>query len=1074
MLKIVMGDVGSGKSTYVTEKIKEDIANGKSAFLIVPEQQTVERERTMADELPPSAPLTFEVTNFSRLANTVFRALGGLCYNYADKTVRMLIMWRTLTDLSPMLHEFSEPDARKINRAVAAVNELRFSKITPFMLENAAKRVEGEALKNRLLDLALITTTYTQLEHIEYEDVADDLDRLCDLLDAKPFFAGKSIYIDEFVSFTEQQYSVIERLLKTSDVTVCVYEDFTEKKLCFGESRQLLERLAKMAERQGVSVETVRLCENRRTKSHLIRYTADKIWSQDFHSSRFDGESDGSLTVACAPDVYAEADYVASLCVSLAREGARYSDIAVIADKSESYHGILDEAFERCNVPYFMSHKEDITSLELLRYIQSAYEVIAHGFRLEDVITYIKCGLCGVSDDEVDRFELYAHRWSINGRRAYLDKDSWKMNPRGYVDNESDSDRELLIKINETRKKAFAPLSGLCESCEGVHTVFEHSRALMEFLLSQNMESVLVNRSRELLSRGDSVRAEYYARLWEIICDCLDTLTKTVGDAEVRADKYSELLRMMFSSVDIGRIPSSSDEVTVGDADTLRIGTKKHIILIGVNDGVFPAAVKDNGLFGDADRKALAALGINIGSERELEAERKLFGFMRSMLLCSDTLTVCYHTQNAQLEASRPSIAVSRIRSIANGRERFVDIRTLSPEFFVCSRDGAVRTLSRLGKTAEGKALRGALATVDGYSDLCCEHTPVADGECAISVTPEAFGSTLYLSQSKIDKFIKCPFLYYCKYVLKLSDNSKSEFNVASIGNFLHACFEEMFRVLDADGREIGSLADEELSDCVSRATESYIARVCPPEKRSSARLSHLFSRLERTAQLVARNMRDEFAKTAFKPKLFEAKISGDGDIPPVKFTLSDGTLLTVGGVADRIDTLELDGKTYIRIVDYKTGEHKFSLDGIRKGAEIQMLLYLFSAVKNGSHLFSGESVAAGVSYMMVNTSPVKVDKMPDSVTEAAMQKYTRSGVIIDDDCVVNALGADGGKEYLTTLVSRERLGEAFSELEQALCEIGERIRSGDASVPSQAHLAKERSCTYCEMKDVCRSRVES
>ncbi len=1077
MLKIVMGDVGSGKSTYIGEQIRADIERGDTAYLIVPEQQTVERERSMADILPPSAPLTFEVTNFSRLANTVFRALGGLCYNYADKTVRMLIMWRTLSELSPMLHEFSNPDIRKINRALAAVNELRFSRITSSMLEDAAERVEGASLKNRLSDLALITSLYTAVEHIEYSDTADDLDRLCELLDKNAFFKGKKIYIDAFVSFTEQQYAVLKRLIAHSDVTVCVYKDFTEKKLCFAESEDLLLRLDRMANRLGVPVERVELSDNKRTKSPLIRFVADNIWSQSFHSARYENDSDGSLTVASAPDIYAEADFVAAHVCSLVREGARYSDIAVVAERSESYLGILDEAFERYSVPYFMSHKEDITSLELLRYIQSAYAVITRGFRLEDVITYIKCGLCGISDDEADIFELYAHRWSISGRKMYLSDTDWNMNPRGYVDGYTDEDNALLVRINETRRKIFEPLSRFCEDSSNGQTVTAHSRILMTFLTSQDMEKTLVERSREMLDRGDTRRAEYYARLWEIICDCLDTLTKTVGDIEVSAERYAELLRMLFSAVDIGRIPSSRDEVTVGDADTLRIGTKKHIVMIGANDGVFPATVKDNGLFGETDKKILSSLGITVGSDRQTESERKLFSFMRAMLLCSDTLTVCYHTLDAQLSAARPSFAVSRIRSIANGREKFVDIRTLPPEFFVCTRDSAVRTLSRLGRTPEGEGLRHALSELDGYREECAEHSPVADKKCLVSEREGVHGNSIHLSQSRIDRFMKCPFSYYCKYVLKLSDNAKNEFRVADVGSFLHACFERLFLLLEEKNKEIGELSVEQLDECMSRAAREYAKRVCPPEKRSSARLSHLFSRLERTAQLVARNMRDEFMLTGFRPKLFEAKIFANGDIPPLKFSLPDGTRLSVGGIADRIDTLEVDGKTYIRVVDYKTGERKFSLDKIRKGAQIQMLLYLFSAVKNGSHLFSGEAVAAGVSYMIASTSPVRVERAPENpedVTGVAMSAFTRSGVMIDDESVVNALSPDGRKTYLTQLVTRERLGEAFSELEQTLVEIGERMRGGDASVPSARHLAAEDSCRFCEMKDVCRSRVES
>ena len=57
-------------------RLLADVRSGRRAFLIVPEQQTVDVERTIAGQLPPSAQLYIEALNFSRLANRVFRERG--------------------------------------------------------------------------------------------------------------------------------------------------------------------------------------------------------------------------------------------------------------------------------------------------------------------------------------------------------------------------------------------------------------------------------------------------------------------------------------------------------------------------------------------------------------------------------------------------------------------------------------------------------------------------------------------------------------------------------------------------------------------------------------------------------------------------------------------------------------------------------------------------------------------------------------------------------------------------------------------------------------------------------------
>ena len=60
-------------------------------------------EKDIMSELPPSASTIFEVTNFTRLADTVYRSIGGLAGEFSTKAKEALIMWKTLTELSPYL-----------------------------------------------------------------------------------------------------------------------------------------------------------------------------------------------------------------------------------------------------------------------------------------------------------------------------------------------------------------------------------------------------------------------------------------------------------------------------------------------------------------------------------------------------------------------------------------------------------------------------------------------------------------------------------------------------------------------------------------------------------------------------------------------------------------------------------------------------------------------------------------------------------------------------------------------------------------------------------------------------------
>ena len=187
MLKLILGDVGSGKSTYINELIKHGLENNEEGsfcgYLIVPEQETLEREKAMAEFLPACAPLFFEVTNFSRLANTVFRSLGGLSYNYADNSAKTVIMQRAISEVLPLLNERRDVhDRNGLRRILSQTDELRRMRIGASQLDAAASALGEGSLKKRLEDLSLIMVMYNRLINEKYLGSRKDVDKMYELL----------------------------------------------------------------------------------------------------------------------------------------------------------------------------------------------------------------------------------------------------------------------------------------------------------------------------------------------------------------------------------------------------------------------------------------------------------------------------------------------------------------------------------------------------------------------------------------------------------------------------------------------------------------------------------------------------------------------------------------------------------------------------------------------------------------------------------------------------------------------------------------------------------------------------
>ena len=78
MLRRIIGPCGSGKTEVIMEYLGKAIKSGKRCFLIVPEQQSVERESLLCERFGDECNMYCEVLNFERLPNRVAREYGGL------------------------------------------------------------------------------------------------------------------------------------------------------------------------------------------------------------------------------------------------------------------------------------------------------------------------------------------------------------------------------------------------------------------------------------------------------------------------------------------------------------------------------------------------------------------------------------------------------------------------------------------------------------------------------------------------------------------------------------------------------------------------------------------------------------------------------------------------------------------------------------------------------------------------------------------------------------------------------------------------------------------------------------
>ena len=1108
MINFVYGRSANKKSRHLTNMIAQSTERGIRSFLIVPEQFAVGSERANLALLPASAQLHLEILNFSRLYNAVCRKYGGLEYNYITKPLRHVMMWQNLRELAPLLEiygKYADGDAALCDMMLSAVGELKSGCITPSQLELAAKKLDSDSsLSKKLRDIALITSAFENSVSRAFSDASDDISKLDAILGKHSFFDGADVYIDAFTSFTAAEYRVIDKIFaQASNVTVTLQLDFPYQDTVYTASITDSEKtLKKSAERHGGYQEII-LEDSESEQNKNIRILSDNIFTQTEKLCKSEeNDKNGIYTYKCG-DPYSEAQAAASITLSLLRDGYRLRDIVVIMRNADSYHGIIEPAFERAGIPFYFSEKTDLSTTPIVRFILSALRIKIYNWRTTDVISHLKCGLYDVDISELDLFEQYVTTWQIRGER--FTSGDFTMNPDGYTDELTDRGKRILENANSVRKKLLGYLLPLFEELEKDSSIRHKCRAIYRFLLSSGAKKRLLELSAREKDMGNVRESIDHAQTFRMCCDALGALAEAFSDEdfgnEMTVSELCELLSFYFSKTDMGSIPTSADEVIIGSASMLRADSPKCAVILGLCDGVFPAPVKDGGILSFYEKNILKELDVKFSSTSERAASDELMYLHRAISMPKERLYLLSYSNSSDGRKTTPSLPFERAKKMlteAGDKEKRVftfdgkDMLALTP-----SLRAALRYLPSLKGTAAGEVIsKCALENEKLRSLVNKDAPPVSDTECTVSeeTVQMLYGPRLNLTQSRIDKFVNCNFNYYCSYILKLREEQISRFKANDIGTFIHHILEKLLsNIVNENGIDT-SITIERIEEMTREIVEEYISRISPAGVPRSARLGHLYKRLYNLSILLICNIIEEFRHSSFRPRYFELNTNGKGDNPTAcEFELKNGTKVVFSGIIDRVDILKLDdNKVYIRVVDYKTGTKQFALDDIKHGLNIQMLLYLFTLQKNKNQAFYNDigcdsPEAAGVVYLSSNIPQLETEDYEDaqSVFKKAQKMLTRSGLLLDDIDILKAMNDELSPDYLggiklkkdgtlsgNALTSAEKFDALKEEIDRTLTSISEKIISGSANAEPLTYGKKD-PCEFCAMKPICRRPIK-
>jgi len=1063
MIEFVYGSHGSGKTEYIFDLISADAANGVRSFLVVPEQAAVSTEREALGRLPASAQLTFEVLNFSRMCNRVFRECGGLSYRQLTPGMRRILMMRALKQTAPLMEVYG--NTAMTDKSFPAimqktVAELKNCGITPEEMKRLTDRANPR-LAPKLRDITMCSAVYDTLAG-EAGDPASDAEKLAETLERNNFFAGSHVYIDAFSGLTGIQHRIIKAIFSGAEKTVVTlplpspaYRGTDTLSL-----RRMSDRLRRDAALSGKETSTVCMTELRRYKGKDLACISGKLWENASAPS----ERDGSVTIITAENSFDEAEFAAGLAKKLLEDGARCRDILLVARDPSAYKGIIDPAFEDAGVPFWISEKQQLSLTSPSRLILSALRIITSGWRREDVTSHLRTGLYGVTASDADVFIAYAEKWRIGGK-GFTSGD-FSMNPSGYVAEMKDTDIQKLNTANKVRRSLCDSIGALAEDVDVASDCRGICRAVYRYLEKLDVKDRLLAAATLALKEGRRAEATELAKTFKAFVTALSELSDAyAGAVKPSTPEFSEALAAILECSEIGSIPASADCVTLASADMLRASSPEYVILLGVKDGSFPASPAASGLLSEEDRSYLSGDAGLVLSDRSSSSSDELYYFRRAIAQAGKGVFIFTRKDCT-------SVPVSRIKRILPG---VAEIKTASmPELLLSSEKVAAGWLPLISGTAVGTAAAELLGK-DKEALLPPEIDSAnasINGETAVA----ALGNDMLLSQSQLNKYLDCPFAYACSKLLGLDDNRTAAFSYDTIGNYTHSILENYLKeiYIVRGGVYPDKNDNKALLKAIAKSALDKIAPEGSPQR--TGLISHMADRLEILAEVVTTDIANELTGSDLVPEHFELEI-GPGKFPPVSLPLKDGGKVSFIGKVDRIDVCRKDGNAFIRVVDYKTGSKNFSIKDIDKGENLQLLLYLLSLTGSGQKDFFGGSPEPA-SFEYLSTNATRLDEIQGSDSESIEKSalgLSRAGIILEGcEDIVNR--ANENRYLMKTSKTKSTVSpDVYDELKEKVTGIiisaAEGMRSGNAAAKPRG--GKD-TCKNCRFSGVCRSSVKT
>lgn len=1097
-LQFILGPSGGGKSHYLYENIikKAEMDKTKDYLLIVPEQFTMQTQKELVERSKNHAIMNIDVLSFERLAFRVFDELGIQTLSILEETGKNLVIRKLAQEQTGELEVLGNQMTKMgcVSELKSLISEFMQYGITPQDISEWTKKDSQTAFSLKIRDVEKIYRAfldYLQGNCITAEEV---LQECAEVADRSLMLQNSNLIFDGFTGFTPVQRNLLRTLFPMADsiqVAVTVedsvdYYSTPQLQELFYMSKKMIQSLTELADDTGCEVlEPLYVQEgldyryrDAKGLAHLQKNLFRTTWKPYEEETK-------DIAIRCLQNPKEELLYAAATIHDMVRkEGYRYKDFAIVSGNTAGYSCYAKDIFGMYGIPYFVDEKKTIFFHPLIEFIRASWEMVQDDFSYESMMRYFRTGLSGIKEESVDLLENYLLAAGIRGFRLW--NQSFERSVAGYEETQMQEIEEVRIRVMERA----AEWRSVCRRKKV--TVAQRIEALYRFVAAHQMEEQLREKQEYFEEQKDYTRAKEYEQIYGIVMDLFDKMVEFLGDQELDAEECAKILDAGFEAAKVGVIPPGYDCVLLGDIERTRLDHIKVLFFVGVNDGIIPKSGQAGGILSALDREQLSEQNVQLApTPRERTFLQKFYLYL-NMTKPQQKLILTFARVNADGESVRRSYLIGQIKKLypnliieeSMDRELLLATPKSAMQYFVSGLH------SEETENEQWKALANWYLTQEQWerqieSLLDAHFYSYEPQKLKKEIVHALYGTMLFNSVTRLEQFAACACSYYLRYGLQLKERQLAEFTAVDFGNIFHMAIEEFSKQVQKSGKSWSELTEQEKQQ-FEESSFAYAGQLVGiDEWQDSGKNQFLFAQMKRVYHRTLQTLTEQLRRGRFVPRDYEVAFSVADQLDAAKFTLSEEEKMYLTGKIDRIDTYETDEKTYVKIIDYKTGRTNFQMINLYHGLQLQLVVYLNAAMEMiGKKHVDKQVEPGGIFYYHVDDPFIETERglSEEQIYEKILDELKLDGMVNSDEEVYRAMDTEmedsshviplrikkDGTLYRTSKVLSE---QAFSNIgefvSQKMQKLGCEIMDGEIQAMPYRQGAHQ-ACGFCSYKSVC------